>query len=62
MNMNVFEKRKVINLIRFFSEDDKESFKKEAMEIAKYLNDNGDNELALYIRGLLSDANIIMPQ
>lgn len=60
--MNVFEKRKVINLIRFFSEDDKESFKKEAMEIAKYLNNNGDNELALYIRGLLSDANIIMPQ
>lgn len=56
------KKRNIINLIKYYSEGNDISFRNEARMIASYFDKNGDEELAMYIISLLSDANVFVPQ
>lgn len=56
------KKKNVINLIRYHEEKNEAAFRAEALEIAKYFFDNGDNLVGDYIMGLLSNANVFIPQ
>jgi len=56
------KKKNVINLIKYFAEDNSTGFRSEAYEIANDFQNNGDEQLAQYIMALLSDANTFVPQ
>lgn len=56
------KKKNVINLIRYHEEKNEAAFRAEALEIAKYFFDNGENLVGDYIMGLLSDVNVFIPQ
>jgi SpoVK/Ycf46/Vps4 family AAA+-type ATPase len=56
------KKKNLINLIRYHVEKNESAFRAEALAVAKYFYNNGDNQVADYIMGLLSDANVFMPQ
>lgn len=58
--MNSYERKKVINLIRRGAEKDEDGFKKEAFEIAEYFADNGQEELAIFIKGLFAESNYFL--
>jgi len=52
----------VINLIKYYSENNDQAFRSEAYKIANDFDKNGDIKLAEYIMALLSDANTFVPQ
>ncbi|MCR5290247.1 MAG: ATP-binding protein [Treponema sp.] len=56
------KKKNVINLIKYYSENNDVSFRNEAYEIAHDFDVAGDKELAEYIMALLSSANTFVPQ
>lgn len=56
------KKKNVINLIRYHEEKNETAFRAEALEIAKYFFDKGENLVGDYIMGLLSNANVFIPQ
>lgn len=56
------KKKNVINLIKYYAENNDPSFRSEAYEIAKDFDINGDYQLAEYIMALLSNANTFVPQ
>ena len=56
------KKRSVINLIKYFSENNDSAFRTEAEGIAKDFDREGDSEIAGYIMALLSDKNVFVPQ
>lgn len=56
------KKKNVINLIKYYSENNDISFRNEAYEIAHDFDSSGDTELAEYIMALLSSANTFVPQ
>lgn len=56
------KKKNVINLIRYYSENNDASFRNEAYEIAHDFNASGDTELSEYIMALLSSASTFVPQ
>lgn len=56
------KKKNVINLIKYYSENNDVSFRNEAYEIAHDFDLSGDTELAEYIMALLSSANTFVPQ
>lgn len=56
------KKKNVLNLIKYYTEKNDESFRNEAYEIAKDFDQNGDYQLAEYIMALLSDINTFVPQ
>lgn len=56
------KKKNVLNLIKYYAENNDSSFKNEAYEIAKDFDQNGDYQLAEYIMALLSDVNTFVPQ
>lgn len=56
------KKKNVINLIKYYSEDNDAGFRSEAYEIAKSFDLSGDYQLAEYIMALLSSANTFIPQ
>lgn len=56
------KKKNVINLIRYYSENNDVGFRREAYEIAKDFDSTGDHQLAEYISALLSGANTFIPQ
>jgi len=56
------KKKNIINLIKYYSEENDIAFKNEAYEIAKYFDSVGDTQLAEYIMALMSDANTFVPQ
>lgn len=56
------KKKNIINLIKYYSEKDDQSFKYEASEIARYFDSIGDLEISEYIMALISDANVFVPQ
>lgn len=58
--MNSYERKKVINLIRRGAEKNEDGFKKEAFEIAEYFADNGQEELAFFIKGLFAESNYFL--
>lgn len=48
------KKRNVLNLIKYYTEQNDEGFRREALNIAKYFDENNDPELAEYIQSLLA--------
>lgn len=56
------KKKNIINLIKYYSEDNDRAFKNEAYEIARDFDQNGDPQLAEYIMALMSSANTFVPQ
>lgn len=56
------KKKNVINLIKYYSEENDAGFRNEAYEIAKDFDSTGDYQLAEYIMALMSEANTFVPQ
>lgn len=56
------KKKNIINLIKYYSEDNDAGFRNEAYEIARDFDASGDYQLAEYIMALLSSANTFVPQ
>ena len=53
--------KSVLILIQAHTEDDKDKFKDAAVEIAKELQSNGEQELALYIYAQFGMVNTFIP-
>lgn len=56
------KKKNILNLIKYHSENNDLQFRQEAMEIARFFDENGDRPLAEYIMSQLSSANTFVPQ
>lgn len=56
------KKKNIINLIKYYSEENDIGFRNEAYEIAHDFDLSGDYQLAEYIMALLSNANTFVPQ
>ena len=56
------KKKNVINLIKYYAENNDAGFRSEAYEIAKGFDESGDYQLAEYIMALKSNANTFIPQ
>lgn len=56
------KKKNIINLIKYYSEDNDAGFRNEAYEIAHDFDQMGDYQLAEYIVALMSNANTFVPQ
>lgn len=56
------KKRDVLNLIKYYVDEDDKSFRLEAMNIANKFDEMGDYELSEYVRALLSNTNTFSPQ
>ncbi len=56
------KKRSIINLIKYYSENNDSAFRNEAENIARDFDREGDSEIASYIISLLSDVNVFVPQ
>ena len=56
------KKKSVINLIKYYAENNDAGFRSEAYEIARYFDQAGDYQLAEYIMALMSNANTFIPQ
>lgn len=56
------KKKNIINLIKYYAEENDAGFRSEAYEIAKDFDSAGDSQLAEYIMALLSNANTFIPQ
>ena len=56
------KKKNVINLIKYYAENNDAAFRSEAYEIAKDFDASGDYQLAEYIMALMSNANTFVPQ
>ena len=58
----ITQKKNVINLIKYYAENNDSGFRSEAYEIAKDFDQIGDYQLAEYIMALMSNANTFVPQ
>lgn len=56
------KKKSILNLIKFYSEDNDIAFKNQAYDIASEFDSKGDTELAQYIMATLADKNSFIPQ
>lgn len=56
------KKKNILNLIKYYSENNDAGFRAEAYDIARYFNSVGDTQLAEYIMATLSGANTFTPQ
>lgn len=56
------KKKSVINLIKYYVEENDAGFRSEAYEIAKDFDNAGDYQLAEYIMALMSNTNTFVPQ
>ena len=56
------KKKNIINLIKYYSENNDAGFRGEAYGIAKVFDSLGDHQLSEYIMALLSNANTFIPQ
>ena len=56
------KKKSILNLIKYYSEENDAGFRSEAYEIAKDFDESGDYQLAEYIMALMSNANTFVPQ
>ena len=56
------KKQNVLNLIKYHVEKNESGFRKEAIDIARYFDSIGDDQLAEYIMGLIAEANSYSPQ
>lgn len=56
------KKQNVLNLIKYHVERNENSFRNEAINIARYFDSIGDDQLAEYIVGLIAESNLYTPQ
>lgn len=56
------KKQNVLNLIKYHVERNESGFRNEAIDIARYFDSIGDDQLAEYIMGLIAEANLYSPQ
>lgn len=56
------KKKNIINLIKYYAEENDAGFRNEAYEIAHDFDESGDYQLAEYIIALMSNANTFVPQ
>lgn len=56
------KKKNIINLIKYYAENNDAGFRSEAYEIAHDFDSSGDYQLSEYIMALLSNANTFVPQ
>ena len=56
------KKKNILNLIKYYSENNDSGFRSEAYEIARDFDNSGDYQLGEYIMVLLSSANTFIPQ
>lgn len=56
------KKKSVLNLIKYYSEENDAGFRTEAYEIAREFDEAGDHQLAEYVMALMSNANTFVPQ
>lgn len=56
------KKQNVLNLIKYHVERNENSFRNEAVVIARYFDSIGDCQLSEYIMGLISESNLYLPQ
>jgi len=56
------KKQNVLNLIKFHVEKNENSFRNEAINIARYFDSIGDEQLAEYIMSLIAESNMYTPQ
>ena len=56
------KKQNVLNLIKYHVERNENSFRNEAIAIARYFDSIGDYQLSEYIMGLISESNLYSPQ
>jgi len=56
------KKKNIINLIKYYAEENDAGFRSEAYEIAKEFDTAGDYQLAEYIMALMSNTNTFVPQ
>ena len=56
------KKQNVINLIKYHVERNENAFRNESVNIARYFDSIGDDQLAEYILGLLAESNQYIPQ
>lgn len=55
-------KKNILNLIKYYAEQNDAGFRNEAYNVARAFDQNGDSQLAEYIMALLSGANTFVPQ
>lgn len=60
--MTLMKKKNIINLIKYYSEENDVGFRNEAYEISRSFDASGDHQLAEYIMALMSHANTFVPQ
>lgn len=56
------KKQSVLNLIKYHVERNENSFRNEVIEVARYFDSIGDDQIAEYILSLVSESNIYEPQ
>ena len=56
------KKKSIINLIKYYAEENDAGFRSEAYEIARDFDESGDYQLSEYIMALMSNANTFIPQ
>lgn len=56
------KKQNIINLIKYHVERNENAFRNEAINIARYFDSIGDEQLAEYIMGLIAESNLYVPQ
>lgn len=56
------KKKNIINLIKYYAEENDAGFRSEAYEIAHDFDEAGDFQLSEYIMALMSNANTFVPQ
>lgn len=56
------KKQNVLNLIKYHVEKNENSFRNEAINIARYFDSIGDDQLAEYIMSLIAESNLYAPQ
>jgi hypothetical protein len=62
IEVRIMKKKNVLNLIKYYTENNDAAFRNEAYEIAKYFDEINNYQLAEYIMGLLSNTNTFSPQ
>ena len=56
------KKQNVINLIKYHVERNENAFRNEAVNIARYFDSIGDDQLAEYIMSMVAESNLYVPQ
>jgi SpoVK/Ycf46/Vps4 family AAA+-type ATPase len=56
------KKQNVLNLIKYHVEKNENAFRNESVNIARYFDSIGDNQLAEYIMSLIAESNLYTPQ